>query len=585
MRRRDLLIGSGLAIVSRSALGQMISGLPPPRPVFDYYIDSTDGNDANSGSSANLAKATLASIALVDSLRIKLSPSSFLREEENTGTHFDVLLSGASVGQSLPAITVFNLIIPASWSLANGFSNTYTTTVVHNFVDTLQSLIVENDVIMTRVSSSAGVEETPGSWYCPDDGNFSSRNPYTVYYHPSDSSDPRVNGKTVEANARDQGLRDFLATSTSAEGVYFRGCGGDRGCCVDGGADLTMKRCLLTHGGKHHIVFASGLIEDCVAVLFDPTWLDANAAFTAYRPFNATDLSVALVRCIGVGNAGQLLSHTSDNTTFGRETIDQCILTNMSVAGTVTSVSNSYSYGTTGSAIALNEPNASLTVARCCLQNFQASAIQVGTTLGSPAVKLKVTQTALWIGVANIGSRFIVNAGANSPADISNLTVAEGNFASGFAVMAGGSLRLNNSLIVIGLFYQFVQAVSFTGDNNVYVMVGSGNSEFNLNGTNYVNNFAGWQAATGQDANSKLFQVASLAEIFSGNPSTGDFRINSSTVVGQAITERSSGVQEHWDFNRRSVVVTPPTRWPVGPSTLAEAKIYVQNPPAWNFYP
>lgn len=119
-----------------------------------------------------------------------------------------------------------------------------------------------------------------------------------------------------------------------------------------------------------------------------------------------------------------------------------------------------------------------------------------------------------------------------------------------------------------------------------------------------------FQAASGQDAHSVYVK---LSEQVSGNgialwlgiasganagPADGDFRINPAARVYNGAGAMLSGVfsdgvtpitaagpQEHWNYNLRSVVAGPITRWPILPATIAEMRTYVENPNLWNFYP
>lgn len=108
---------------------------------------------------------------------------------------------------------------------------------------------------------------------------------------------------------------------------------------------------------------------------------------------------------------------------------------------------------------------------------------------------------------------------------------------------------------------------------------------------------ADWQAATGHDAHSVWLTDAQAAAFFLGDPREGDARINPAAEVtaadgtvyvgtfpdGTPITE--AGPQAHWDFSRHAPAPGPPTRWPVAPRTLDDAKRYVRDPRAWDFYP
>ena len=120
-----------------------------------------------------------------------------------------------------------------------------------------------------------------------------------------------------------------------------------------------------------------------------------------------------------------------------------------------------------------------------------------------------------------------------------------------------------------------------TSNNNVFVRTNIG-PYVTYHGTNYdlSSQMAAYRATTTQETNS----IALTSSALTGTPATGDFRINASALTG-AGHDGDAGVTEHWDYNLRQVIAGPPERWPVVPTTYAEALEYIQDPEAWNFYP
>lgn len=543
------------------------------------------GSDSNSGRTPGQALATFAPISIASGLDIRVVPSpNALRDILDTGNKSGIRLIGAEVGEHyLPVVTVFDVVDPASWTPVEGYPNTYSTTVAHDITEgtSAETLLVEDDVILARKTSIASVDANPGSFHSPHDAAVASNDPYTVYYHASDSSDPRTNGKTVEANARDHAIEDVEASANHFEGLHLRGCGVDDGC-MDGGADVTLKRILFTKGGKHHIVFRSGLLEDCVTGDYDPTWPQAIAPYTAYSQSDPAALDVVLRRCFGI-DISSFLSHFGTGSYYASTLIEEFIGAGLNPAALDSAIRRGWLVGSrTGADLSLHLPGTALSISHVVSLGSDQSIVRCGTVGGDPAVDVAISHLAAWFSGSASGSRFPISAGVNSPLDVAQATLAGRD--SGFALRGLNTLTANKSLVVLTAGYQFVEAgPSFAGDDNIYVMVGSGNFQFRLNGTTYTNSFAAWQSATGADANSEFFTITDLADVFTGDPAAGDFSINDQTAVGQAILAAGAGMTEHWDFNSRSITSAPPSSVPVPPATLAEAEAYVLNPRAWSF--
>jgi hypothetical protein len=243
-----------------------------------------------------------------------------------------------------------------------------------------------------------------------------------------------------------------------------------------------------------------------------------------------------------------------------------------------------------GHGIGLNVDGGSLSADHLLMRNLGSGAFHLGSTGGSPTVQATISQAAIHTDILAVGSRYMVSVGNTSSAELTNCTIVIEDNPSGYAIQSANDLVLNNCLIVFAAgFYHYIDTITFEGDNNIYVFVGEigvdGNYRFTLNGSSYVNNFSGWQSATGQDANSEFHVVDDISDIFTGDPSAGDFRINTSTDVGAAIVALGAGVTEHWDFNKRAIMSGPPEVWPVGPASLSEAQNYVKAPTSWDFYP
>ena len=130
-------------------------------------------------------------------------------------------------------------------------------------------------------------------------------------------------------------------------------------------------------------------------------------------------------------------------------------------------------------------------------------------------------------------------------------------------------------------------AYSITADNNLYV--GNPNASWRLGSTTY-DDFAAFIAATGTDANSVFLDrddyAGAAAEIFAGDPASGDFRLKDLSglgTFGDGAPLNGAGPQEHWDWNARAVAAGAPQAWPAVPALLADQRAYIADPAAWSF--
>jgi hypothetical protein len=168
----------------------------------------------------------------------------------------------------------------------------------------------------------------------------------------------------------------------------------------------------------------------------------------------------------------------------------------------------------------------------------------------------------------------------------------------------------------VGCNYSVLQANGACFTNSTIV------SDYNIwyfHGQSFVRGFVGgvlknslgaWQTDTSQDTNSVYVKHVDqtrggqyalwlgVAEDINNGPSDGDWRINPGARVyngadapligtfADGVTPLTdAGIQEHWNFNTRSIVAGPPTRPPVFPATISELRSYVNDPTSWNFYP
>ncbi|MDH7973680.1 hypothetical protein QH494_15925 [Sphingomonas sp. AR_OL41] len=141
-------------------------------------------------------------------------------------------------------------------------------------------------------------------------------------------------------------------------------------------------------------------------------------------------------------------------------------------------------------------------------------------------------------------------------------------------------------------------------DYNVYIQTVAGsNRQLQIGGVNYVvgsrAQFVTYQAAMlarglAIDQNSVWLSSDDAANLFVGNPLTGDFRLRSGGLYFADGTPMNfadgtpvnsiAGPQEHLDWNTRAVLPGAPEAWPIPPKTEANCELYCREPWLWDWY-
>lgn len=176
-----------------TALGAPAFGIPTAKQ-FDYFVDATTGNDANSGKRADLAYATLPALPTITlGMRIGLARNSRFHGQLPFSSS-DVTV--ASYGAGSRAIIDGSTNIPnAAFTLSGGQTYTYQVDVVNNGDSGAWPEVWEDGNILILTNSIANCEGTAGTYY------FTGGNGATTYYvHASDSSNVTSNGKVYDHN-------------------------------------------------------------------------------------------------------------------------------------------------------------------------------------------------------------------------------------------------------------------------------------------------------------------------------------------------------------------------------------------------
>lgn len=594
---------------------------------LDYYADSVGGTAGGDGLGRTTAKNTIANL-------LALSPGATSRLGLVSGSSWKESLyppSGASrvigVGdEALPILDGADIVSAGSFAVSTDPANTagklFMVTLTRDaagvYTGTDSYMLWETDPSVTdpanaaygmrqlaRAASAAAAHATPGSvWFNPNVGTSTA-----AHVHPFGDTDPRSDGKLYEATKRAAGLQFQNTNKMVIEGVHttrFMGAYGG----LSAGRDVVARRCLMSKGGKHNGIIKSGTWEDCIGFDHDVTSVDGAILFTAYEA-DPSKNTVAVRRCMAIMPAGRtspstqaIYCHGSPNG-FARVLVD----------GFVSLRSGGAQFDAAEQRIndlavldgALNAFIVQGTSAqKATLKRFLARMTAANNTLYLPSA----FSTANIHTVEMCDGAVYVKPGGGTSGSVLSPAIAQvlnfhhnvirmdsgGAFASQAAsvTMPAGSAFKNNILIngqvQTGSPLTMTNVVpSFTSDYNVYVnLTGAQLRWFNAVTATQYNSLAAYQAATGQDANSIVLDAGQAKQLFLGDTSAGDFRLNTACpikfadgtpVVGNA------GPRSFRDWNGRGVLPGQPFAWPTPPNTLTEAEAYCRNPRAWNWYP
>lgn len=473
-------------------------------------------------------------------------------------------------------------------------------------------MLWENDAWLIRKTSVAACAAQAGTFYLPQPNALSS--PSLAYVHPFGSTNPTSDGKTYEATKRAALLEFAGLSNVIVEGIHVTRGMSAYGCLA-GGLGTTLRRVLMSKGGKHNTVVASGLMEDCIcfdsevdrSVLAD----GGRIPFTWYRD-NAAGLSFTMRRCMAlqpaghIGNSESLFSHGSTSDLTGTSTIEGFIVNRNGVVHPNTigaSVLNDVVVRN-GRADAIRIPNRApaWSVKRALIEITRATFTNQGTILlpssgGTAGASGELSHCGLVTksglaqdqfcfqaaigGVLNLHHNTFYHANAGEPCiNISSNGQAGSAFRYNIVILdASGSLRF------------LTASPNMNVDYNVYVRVTVGTSFWQDSTSGTAFTLSEWRSESGHDINSVLLNAAQAEDLFLNGVAgllEGDFRLDpayAGTFVDGTPIVGNAGIQEYFDWNTRQVLSGQPARWPEPPDTLADCEDYISDPEAWDFYP
>lgn len=319
--------------------------------IYNWYVDSVNGNDANSGKTQSQAFATIGALTGKVSTyqRIGLARGSYWREQLRI-TPNNVTVAAYGTGK-MPTLNAADVAVNASFTKSGGYTNLYQRTWTNQFGENGKMFysVWEDGRRLIRATSIANADATPGSFFAatPTVGSTD-----TIYVNAVGSTDVTANGKIYEISKRDYGLK--LADNATARNIHTMYNGHNNGS-LEVGLNAYVSGCLFEDGTIHNVLIGSGVMEDCIA------WKqEVYATFggaTMYVAFTGTpSLNVIFRRCRAIGgsihdpnNVGGNVGFLSHGPTprYNSITYEDCLTVNLG-SGFSPEVDNLYIIGGKG---------------------------------------------------------------------------------------------------------------------------------------------------------------------------------------------------------------------------------------------
>lgn len=469
--------------------------------MFDYYVDSVAGSDANDGRTGAAAFATIAKVMtrLGDGVSIGLKAGSHWREQLDIGTYANVRV-GVYGGGEPPLLDASNVMASGSWTKTSGRTNVYEQTVPLDTVASGYLSVWVDDVRLAKVASTELADATPGTVYVSSETGTST----TIYVHPLGSTVPSTDAKVYEYSMRNFGLNAQLASGTVVEGIETRRNANPGGSLwVGRKSRLVDVRCY--DGSAHCLQYKDGSYLENVTAEDVYYLLDQPTHFVAYEDTPAS-LGIRHISCRAVQNGALVVGygfygHMTTSGDFGTVTYDDCESENIDRgwggSGANYVLNDAVYSGTDGYLVLLtNESN--FTVNRGLIDGV-ISLIRFASGDNHVVVLNDVTAASTATTISGAGGVDNVDLTITN-CHLTELGTADGS--TGVVVITGATPTITsngNTFVAPGNHfpYYFDGVPTLDSDGNTFTI----GNRFRSNATNYAD-LAAWQAATSQDATS-----------------------------------------------------------------------------------
>jgi hypothetical protein len=517
--------------------------------IADWFVDQVNGLDTNPGNSQFFPFKTLAAaktaVGSMTGQRVALKCGSVWKEEFSIGTSgsrvngtkilsygsaYALPQSGAT--PDAPFIDGSETIPSGDFTLASGQTVTYQANVTlqgstPGAPGSEQRLVWEDGRFLLQATSIANCEATAGSFFY---SSSSSATP-TVYVHASDGSDPSTNGKVYDFNCR------FICIDLYGDNCQVTNVRTRRQRANNGSMNLNGDACWFTNvtaedGHKHCSLTweAGGYLKSAFKNAYNGTSGSPN--FVVFNKPTGTSRGITVQDCaflmevnvipnssavVQAGassvichcNAGDfgLLSaggntHTGPITGYGPQNV-----TGITIDGDVFSECVGMGSNSDPGVVALIR-DTTFTITGTILSGGDGHAFACNPSSGRATVTYEncafstATYEPVWFKNSNVDYT------------LTNCQITAGNTGSRFphglvrfsTTATGCTLTVNGCTLTAGIsaesFYNLASDTVYTGNNNTFIK--ATNAHWQRANVDVATTLAGWQSASGQDANSTL---------------------------------------------------------------------------------
>lgn len=463
-------------------------------PAAQWFVDPVNGSDANNGTASNIPLKTIAALMTKtitpgQTVAIWADPSgSVFKEQYNTPCiNHSVVSYGPGPN---PLFDCSDPISAGSWSKTGGFTNLYQALVTINADSGGETWVRvwENGTGFARATSQADCDATASTYWPSSD----TTSPITLYIHTSDSSNPSVNGKLYEYNARRMGL-----DASSFAGCYIVGITTRRNLWNDGSLKIGYKgqavNCQANEGTKHNLLCRAGSVltnVTCTDCYYPPQ----GSLVFVYNEDTPNGEPITFNNCQAICSSPNLSAtgfygHPNVSGTFGVVTYNNCVAHNCQGGGIVFAACT-FGYSTRCSTVACSD--GMVGGGPCLIDNYTGS--------GNTASDVQLFAGPCTIQNSNLNSTgaFAIRCGGSGAFALilNNVTIPAGG---GISLTSPGctlTSHNNNFSAHAGNIYVMSSPYTINSDFNQF----SSSATFQFGGSNW--NLAQYRAATGQDAHS-----------------------------------------------------------------------------------
>jgi hypothetical protein len=460
------------------------------RKGFDWYVDSVNGSDSNTGKSPAQAFATIAKLMTVldEGQTVGLACGSHWREQLSiAASNVSVLAYGSG---NRPLLDCSNVIAAGAWSKTAGQTNVYQASVPLPGLGAGECYVAawENNARLTRAANLGACDATPGSYYPSSD----AVSPITLYVHPKDSTNPASDGKVYEYTSRRAALAAYDANGLLVNGIHTRRNLGIAGSLL-GGRYCRVLNCLAEDGNSHNIFVRRGSLVDRCTVK-GGYWKSSEVLLVGYdeEPLGE-DLTFTNLVIEGNLSGGGVGVHTGTGTfgtvTLNNITVSNCAKANFQLSNTDQVVGTGLSGA--GGTYGMNLNNVTDThLIDCDLTATEGGVIISADGQALTARNLQIVSNDL--GIYAPGNNVTIDL---QDSDIDALNYCVRGDGTGFTLISRG-----NEFATGWQPYKIVDAgATLDSDYNHF----AADRSIHVFGTEYPN-LAAYKTATGQDAHSTI---------------------------------------------------------------------------------